>query len=201
MDLEYFYPAANDGRISKVMDHITGEEVNYQYDALNRLIQALTADPPAGQDWGEQWGMNFTYDGFGNLAQQTAIKGTGVLSMNLAISPATNRITSTGYQYDANGNLTNLPDGTAYSFDVADRVSSAGAVYNPWNQRVWVSGYAATNYTAPSTVQPNGAIALPTTFAYSSGFAPLSTTGHSCRVSSGSVPSVPAHRDACPVFR
>ena len=44
--------------------------MNYQYDALNRLMQAVTSDNPNVT----QWGQSFTYDGFGNLTQKNVIK-------------------------------------------------------------------------------------------------------------------------------
>ena len=46
------------------------EQVNYQYDALNRLMQAVTSDNPNVT----QWGQSFTYDGFGNLTQKNVVK-------------------------------------------------------------------------------------------------------------------------------
>ena len=83
-------------------------------------------------------------DGFGNLLQQTPVKGTPP-AMNVPVDATTNRIASTGYQYDANGNLTNLPSGTVYTYDPANRVVSDGgslsASYNPSNQRVWDGTY------------------------------------------------------------
>ena len=68
MDMQYTFSAtANDGRITKSTDWVSGEEVSYQYDALNRLITAATT--------GAQWGQSYTYDGFGNMSAQTVTKG------------------------------------------------------------------------------------------------------------------------------
>ncbi|MCW5983576.1 MAG: hypothetical protein KIT09_36130 [Bryobacteraceae bacterium] len=44
----------NNGRIGQAKDWVSGEEVNYQYDALNRLTRAETTG--AGG-----WGQSFTY--------------------------------------------------------------------------------------------------------------------------------------------
>ena len=71
--------------------------------------------------------MNYTYDGFGNLTQNG--------STTLSINPATNRINTTGYTYDANGNLTASPSATC-SYDVANRLVSNGAAYDPSNRRI-----------------------------------------------------------------
>jgi YD repeat-containing protein len=59
--------------------------VTYQYDELNRLIQAQTTS--------SAWGQNFSYDGFGNLTAKTVTPGHGVPpNVSLTISAATNRV-------------------------------------------------------------------------------------------------------------
>ena len=68
LDEEYRYPAANAGRISSKKDWISGEEMVYQYDELNRLIHAETTSAA--------WGLSFSCDGFGNRAAQTVTKGS-----------------------------------------------------------------------------------------------------------------------------
>jgi YD repeat-containing protein len=56
MDMEYRYTAGqNDGRIASAKDYITGEDVSYQYDSLNRLVHVETLDVA--------WGATYTYDG------------------------------------------------------------------------------------------------------------------------------------------
>ena len=122
IDFTYTYPTSgNNGRISQMTDNISGEQVNYTYDVMNRLVQS--ASNVTGHT------MAFAYDGFGNLTQQ----GQTILS----IEATTNRINSAGYQYNANGNVTQTPDLTTYTYDVANRLVSNGAVYNPRNQRVF----------------------------------------------------------------
>lgn len=53
------------------LNTVTGEEITYQYDSLNRLVSAVTTDNPNVTQWGQQ----FVYDGFGNLQQKNVIKG------------------------------------------------------------------------------------------------------------------------------
>jgi hypothetical protein len=119
-DFSYTYPGSgNNGRISQMTDNITNEQVNYTYDVLNRLVQAGS--------------MPFAYDGFGNLTQQG--------QTYLSIDQTTNRINSAGYQYNANGNVTQTPNPVSYSYDVANRLVSNGAIYNPGNQRVFDGTY------------------------------------------------------------
>ncbi len=59
----YNYSATqNNGRIQSLSDVASGETITYQYDALNRLIQASGAGDPQGA-----WSQSFTLDGFGAL--------------------------------------------------------------------------------------------------------------------------------------
>jgi hypothetical protein len=105
--------------------------VQYTYDQLNRLVQSVSS--LSGM-------LNLAYDGFGNLTQQ----GPTMLS----VDPATNRINTSGYLYNANGNLVQTPDGTQYTYDVANRLVSNGvygtmngATYDPRNRRVFDGKY------------------------------------------------------------
>jgi RHS repeat-associated protein len=115
-------------------DNISGEEVNYTYDSLNRLISAVTTGP--------EWGLNFTYDGFGNKTAQTLVKGTAPVH-STAVDPATNRVI--GLSYDANGNHLLGPNQGCTGndcYDVANRMTLSaniglGIGYAPDNKRVW----------------------------------------------------------------
>ncbi len=133
VDLEYRYSATqNNGRITQMKDWATGEEVNYTYDSLNRLITAVTTGP--------EWGLSFTYDGFGNKTQQTVTKGTGP-QHSLTINPANNRITTAGFSYDSNGNLTATPT-MSLGYDVENRLVRVDEdvdlyAYAPDNKRLW----------------------------------------------------------------
>ena len=99
-DLEYrFSTTANDGKITQSKNWISGEEVTYQYESLQRLASATTTGP--------EWGLSFGYDGFGNKVRQTVTKGSGP-AMSLSVSGLTNRLTGAGYTYDLNGNLTRM---------------------------------------------------------------------------------------------
>jgi RHS repeat-associated protein len=57
---------------------------------------------------GPEYGLNFSYDGWGNLTSQQVFKGSGY-NTSLSYNGQTNRITSAGYAYDASGNLTAMP--------------------------------------------------------------------------------------------
>jgi YD repeat-containing protein len=139
MDLSYTFATgstgnsggpANNGRIASMVDNMSGEQVTYAYDQLNRLTQATAPS----------WGLSFGYDGFGNLLQQTATSGAPP-QMSVQINPASNQITNNAsYAYDANGNLTQSP-GQTYTYDAANRFVSDGSTsyyYNPQGQRLMV---------------------------------------------------------------
>jgi RHS repeat-associated protein len=138
MDMEYRFSATqNNGRLTQSKDWVTGEEVTYQYDSLQRLISAVTTGP--------EWGQSYTYDGFGNMTAQTVTKGSAP-TMSLLVSGTTNRITTGGFGYDANGNLTASP-GMTMTYDVDNRLASvAGEAYRygPDNRRVWKQNTDAT---------------------------------------------------------
>ena len=139
IDLEYVYTAGqNNGRITQQIDHVSGEQVTYQYDQLNRLSHAETLD--------NSWGLSYGYDGFGNLTAKTVTKGTAIpgwTGFTVAYDPATNH----GNAYDANGNAS---VGGVYPYDVENRLtatirspaqgeyygSDGSYVYDPWGKRV-----------------------------------------------------------------
>ena len=129
------------GRITQRKDWVSGEEVTYQYDSLNRLISAQTTGP--------EWGQSFGYDGFGNLLSQTVTKGYAP-SLNVTVDPATNWMTNQGASYDANGNLTAMP-GLTMSYDTDNRMISNSSgdsyLYDASGQRVKkTNGYNTSIY-------------------------------------------------------
>ncbi len=128
-NIQYVYSATqNNERIQQTLDAASGEQVSYQYDALNRLVHAETA--------GNTWGETYQYDGFGNLTVKTPTKGSAP-AWSATYNAATNW--QMGVQYDANGNP---PVGT---FDVENRLvneidpstgDTVSWLYDPWGKRV-----------------------------------------------------------------
>ena len=134
MDMEYRYPTGqNNGRITQAKDWVTGEEVTYTYDAVQRLVAAeTTADAQSGG-----WGTSYGYDGFGNLWSKTTTKGSAP-GLSVTYDRTTNR--QYGVSYDANGNPATV-NGAAATWDVENRLG--GWTYDPWNRRVlqtWTDG-------------------------------------------------------------
>src|SRR5271163_2605665 len=57
VNLSYGYPSTqNNGKISSQTDNLSGEQVVYTYDALNRLASAAATS--------NSWGQGYSYDGF-----------------------------------------------------------------------------------------------------------------------------------------
>src|SRR5579883_1016969 len=140
-NIQYNYSAnQNNGKIVSETDLVSGEQVNYTYDALNRLATAMTSDNPNVA----QWGQSITYDGFGNLTNVNVIKGSAP-ALGVSYDPATNH----GACTDANGNTGNVELSCGnYGYDVENRViaydpsgpyggASAWYGYAPGNKRVW----------------------------------------------------------------
>jgi RHS repeat-associated protein len=113
-------------------DTVLNDCVGFGYDEFNRLTSRTVTGGTA---------QNYTYgyDRYGNRWSQTAVDGGP--SPQLSFSTATNQITSTGYTYDAAGNVSS--DGFhTYTYDAEGNVtavdggSTAKYVYNALNQRV-----------------------------------------------------------------
>jgi RHS repeat-associated protein len=145
VNLTYNYTAGQDnGKIASATNNVSGEQVVYTYDTLNRLIQAQTVSNPNVP----QWGQAFVYDGFGNLYQKNATPQGPAPTMNLNVDPATNRLLHTGsppFVYDNNGNVLSGPNVGPLSYDFLNRVVVNGTVsgqntqyaYDAANRRVW----------------------------------------------------------------
>lgn len=113
-------------------DWVTGEEVTYQYDSINRLVSAVTTPDPGVP----QWGLTFGYDGFGNKLTQALTKGSPPVH-SFTVDPSTNRLN--GLSYDSNGNQ--LPTASS-TFDIENRLTlyQTGGErygYTADNRRVW----------------------------------------------------------------
>jgi len=135
LDYEYHFSSTqNNGKIDYDKDWLTGERVDYTYDSLNRLATAQTNG--AGG-----WGQSYTFDGFGNLTDQTVIKGSAP-SMSVVYSASTNR--QTGDTADANGNILGSATPSLQNvFDIDNRMTAPGGgatmrySYDAGNKRVW----------------------------------------------------------------
>ena len=144
VNITYNYSSTqNNGKITSQTDNLSGEQVVYAYDALNRLASAGATN--------SSWGQSYAYDGFGNLTNQNVTAGTSTPTLGVTYN-ASNNLQTTDCA-DANGNIlvsgatyncNNIPNGAAYGYDVANRMHpptlfGVGTFYSyaPDNKRVW----------------------------------------------------------------
>src|SRR5260370_33660516 len=106
--------------------------MQYNYDSIKRLVTAEVT-----KSGGTYWGQSFGYDGFGNLTTKNPTAGHTGTAMSLSVDPATNRITTSGFSYDANGNATSIaaaPSNISLTYDVENR--TGGGWFDQQNQPV-----------------------------------------------------------------
>jgi RHS repeat-associated protein len=125
-------------RVNWGCDTVVNRCSNFGYDSFNRLSSSTVTSGSNVQ--------NFTYvdDRWGNRWQQNVTSGSGP-QPQLSFNTATNQVTSSGYSYDAAGNLT---DDTAHSYTydaegnitAVDSGSTGSYVYDALNHRVHAQG-------------------------------------------------------------
>jgi RHS repeat-associated protein len=116
------------GHLTKIVNNLdNNKNREYEFDALGRLTKAK------GGNGGNLWTQNYSFDRYGNRTNVTA---SGVAAdnspipvdgiPNLTYNSTTNRITTTGFEYDSAGNQTRskAEDGTwlKYEYDAANRL-------------------------------------------------------------------------------
>ncbi len=137
LSITYHYPSTgNNGKISSQTDNVSGEQVSYTYDALNRLSTAANQS-----GFSPLWGQQFAYDGFGNLTEVSVTQGS-----------APTMTASYDYKNHAGGEDSNGNPGSIYlpadsgsyaaTYDVENRLVATGSStirysYAPGNKRVW----------------------------------------------------------------
>jgi RHS repeat-associated protein len=133
VDLEYSYKP-DDGKLLSETDHIAGNAVSYAYDNHGRIVNAESSDAA--------WGLDYTYDDFGNRTSQTPTKGQGP-SHEVQHDPVTNWMLSDDTSYDANGNIVMLPY-LRMSYDASNRLIQLDSLsgtenygYDHQNLRIW----------------------------------------------------------------
>ena len=130
LNLNYGFPSSpgNNGRGTSFTNNLdNGRSVSATYDPLNRLASAQS-QATSGADC---WGQSFGYDRWGNLSSIGVLKCTGTA---LSLSVTNNRITTSGFTYNASGDLTD--DATnAYTYDAEQRLTSATGVTYTYDGR------------------------------------------------------------------
>lgn len=124
LNYAYTQNSGNNGEITSITDSVdNGRSANYSYDALARLVSATTT----GSTNYPQWGLSWTYDRYGNRTVQSIAAGCTAITCptnSVTVNASTNQITTSGYGYDANGNMTQ--DGlNTLIYDGENRVTSS----------------------------------------------------------------------------
>ena len=96
------------------------------YDPLNRLKDATENVTPTGGSASQSLKQTFTFDRYGNRRFDEANTTMPASFANPAvtnptISPNTNRLTSTGYSFDAAGNTTRDAEDRKFTFDAENK--------------------------------------------------------------------------------
>jgi RHS repeat-associated protein len=117
--------SGNNGQIQCITDNVdSGRTVSYAFDALYRLTSATTS----GSTNYPKWGLSMNYDRYGNRSSQSVSSGCVAPMVcptnSVGIDATTNRINTSGYAYDANGNMTNDGNNTLV-YDAENRLLSA----------------------------------------------------------------------------
>ena len=129
MDLSYNYDRllskgsvnGTTGNLTHIINNLDrNKDRKYEYDTLGRLIKAK-GGTAAGGSGTANWTQDYTYDRYGNkltttksgvTANSAAIPLDGLASQTY--QAASNRITTSGHEYDNAGNMTRgkAPDGS-----------------------------------------------------------------------------------------
>jgi RHS repeat-associated protein len=110
------------GNVSTVTNNRdTSRTQTFTYDNLNRVATGQSQATSGGNCWGQSFG----YDRYANLTTITVTKCSAPM-LSLSINTQ-NRITNSGFNYDAAGNMT--ADGTySYTWNGENRLSTAAGV-------------------------------------------------------------------------
>jgi len=124
----------NNGNVMSITNYQdTNRTQSFTYDQLNRIATAYTQGSSPDPNC---WGLSYGYDIWANLTTATVTKCTATL-LNISVG-ADNRISTSGYAYDAAGNLTSDPL-HSYVYDAENHQTSAAGVtytYDGDGQRV-----------------------------------------------------------------
>jgi len=160
----------NNGNVGSITNKRTPDRSqSFSYDELNSIktaeSQAASGPHCWGQRFGDLVGGNFVsgYDIWGNLKTITVSKCSATM-LSLTVGPK-NRITSSGYAYDASGNMTQVAGiSGSLTYDAENRLTTTSGVtytydgdgqrrkksngtlywYSPWGEVLWETNLSGT---------------------------------------------------------
>ena len=128
-----YYAVWTGARLTGLSDTVLSSGISFAYDDFGRLKSSALS-------YGTQPTFNYSYDRWGNRWAQTLTSGAGPQS-SLSFNTTTNRISTTGFGYDAAGNLTSDTFHT-YVYDAEGNVTqvdggaTAKYTYDALNRRI-----------------------------------------------------------------
>jgi RHS repeat-associated protein len=142
LSFNYNLPTGNDGIISSIQNGVTsGLSESFTYDSLNRILSATTTATSGAGCWGQSFGPTGAPppgppdDRWSNL-NEVNVTNCGASALSIAVSSTTNQVTTTGFSYDAAGNMTSepAPNGFTYAYDAENHlIQAAGTATGTWN--------------------------------------------------------------------
>ncbi len=130
LDLQYNFNSGHDnGNVIGITNNRdTTRTQNFTYDQVNRIVSA--AGSTYSQSSAHCWGETYTYDQWANMSAIGSISSsyTGCVQDSLSVSVTTNnQLSSTGFSYDAAGNM--LTDNVnTYAWNAESEMKSAAGV-------------------------------------------------------------------------
>ena len=127
-------------QLQYLSDTVLNQQVTNGYDSFNRLTSRTVTS-------GTVQNYTYSYDRYGNRLTQTPLQ-TGY-TFDPTVNPANNQITTSGFTYDAAGNMTN-DTVHSYTYDAEGNItkvdggSTAQYVYDALNRRIHVQTASAT---------------------------------------------------------
>lgn len=133
LTLNYNLPGGDNGTVTTVTNNAdNGRTQTLTYDSLNRILSAQSSNTTTGNPdcWGQVFGPNGSAadDALGNFTNINSGTQTqppcqfGMLTVGV---DGNNHIATSGYGYDAAGNMSQDGSGYAYSFDAESRLVQA----------------------------------------------------------------------------
>ncbi len=141
LDLTYSYARGSShgsvngktGQLTKIVDNLNrNRDKLYEFDSVGRLMKAHGGLAAGATGVTANWTQTYTYDRYGN---KTATSVSGDLEdttraprdglSSVSVNTATNRVNTSGWEYDLTGNLIRGKDGTAwqkFEYDAAGRL-------------------------------------------------------------------------------